>query len=36
MDAENEGDILGPKKLNYDFLKLVQEKKYPEAFALGQ
>lgn len=36
MDADNEADILGPKKLNYEFLKLVRDKKYPEALALGR
>lgn len=28
MDAEDGKDILGPKKLNYDFLLLVRDKKY--------
>lgn len=37
MDAEKEGgDILGPKKLNYEFLKLVREKNYGEALVLGK
>jgi hypothetical protein len=28
MDAEDGTDILGSKKLNYDFLLLVRDKKY--------
>lgn len=36
MDAEDGTDILGSKKLNYDFLMLVRDKKYPEALMLGQ
>lgn len=29
MDSEDGKDILGAKKLNYDFLLLVRDKKYP-------
>ncbi len=28
--------MLGPKKMNYDFLLLVRDKKYPEALAIGK
>ena len=36
MDAEDGSDILGAKKLNYEFLMLVRDKKYPEALAIGK
>lgn len=36
MDAEDGSDILGAKKLNYDFLMLVRDQKYPEALLLGR
>lgn len=36
MDSEDGKDILGAKKLNYDFLLLVRDKKYPEALVLGK
>ena len=36
MDAEDGSDILGAKKLNYEFLMLVRDKKYPEALAVGK
>lgn len=29
-------DMLGSKKMNYDFLMLVRDKKYPEALLLGK
>lgn len=36
MEPESSDDILGAKKLNYDFLLLVRDKKYPEALTLGR
>jgi hypothetical protein len=36
MEAESSDDILGSKKLNYDFLLLVRDKKYKEALLLGR
>jgi hypothetical protein len=36
MEAESTDDILGPKKLNYEFLLLVRDKKYAEALTLGR
>jgi hypothetical protein len=35
MEADND-DILGSKRLNYEFLLLVRDKKYPEALAIGK
>ena len=36
MDAENGSDMLGAKKLNYEFLMLVRDQKYPGALMLGK
>ena len=36
MDEENGTEMLGAKKLNYEFLMLVRDKKYPEALTLGK
>lgn len=36
MEPDSNDDILGSKKLNYDFLLLVRDKKYPEALVLGR
>lgn len=36
MEADPTDDVLGPKKMNYQFLQFVRDKNYPEALILGK
>ena len=36
MEPDASDDILGVKKLNYDFLQKIRDKKYGEAYVIGR
>jgi hypothetical protein len=36
MEADPSDDIFGAKRRNYEFLKLVRDKNYPDALLLGK
>ena len=36
MDPGSSDDILGEKRLNYEFLQKIRDKKYGEAYIIGR